>query len=83
MIYMEKSGIYALHNNKSGKVYIGQTKDLSRREKDHFRELRKGTHHNKYLQRAYNMESQLFDSLFLNDARWRNWTKGRNTGLVK
>ncbi len=50
---MEKSGIYALHNNKSGKVYIGQTKDLSRREKDHFRELRKGTHHNKYLQRAY------------------------------
>lgn len=50
---MEKGGIYAIYNSQSGKIYVGQSKDLARREKDHFRELRKGTHHNKYLQRAY------------------------------
>lgn len=50
---MEKGGVYALYNTRSGKAYIGQTKDLTRREKDHFRELKKGTHHNKHLQRAY------------------------------
>lgn len=51
-----KSGIYAIYNKKSGKVYIGQTKDLDRRKQDHFRSLQKGKHHNKYLQRAYNTD---------------------------
>ena len=49
-----KSGIYAVYNSKSGKAYIGQSKDVNRRINDHKRCLEKGTHHNKYLQRAYN-----------------------------
>ena len=49
-----KSGIYAIYNSKSGKAYIGQSKDVNRRINDHKRCLEKGTHHNKYLQRAYN-----------------------------
>lgn len=50
---MKKSGIYEIKCLASGKVYIGQTVDLNRRLKDHLRCLRKGTHHNKYLQRAF------------------------------
>lgn len=52
------SGIYAIFNKKSGKAYIGQTNNLKRRKNDHIRELRKGTHHNKYLQRAYNKDGE-------------------------
>lgn len=53
---MRKSGIYAIYNSKSGKVYVGQTIDLERREYDHFYELKRGKHHNNYLQRAYNAD---------------------------
>lgn len=53
-----ESGIYALYNIASGKIYIGQTRNLARREQDHFRSLRKGKHHNKYLQRAFNHDGE-------------------------
>lgn len=53
-----KSGIYAIYNSKSGKAYIGQSKDVERRKRDHFRELRKGTHHNQYLQRSYDLDGE-------------------------
>lgn len=53
-----ESGIYALYNIASGKIYIGQTRNLVRREYEHFRCLRKGKHHNKYLQRAFNQDGE-------------------------
>ena len=53
-----ESGIYALYNIASGKIYIGQTRNLARREYEHFRNLRKGKHHNKYLQRAFNHDGE-------------------------
>ena len=53
-----ESGIYALYNVASGKIYIGQTRNLERRKRDHFRNLRKGTHHNKYLQHAFNHDGE-------------------------
>ena len=34
-------------------MYVGQTVDLERRKQDHLRLLRKGKHHNGYLQRAF------------------------------
>lgn len=51
---MIKSGIYKIYNNRSDKVYIGSTICFSRRKRDHFYELKLGTHHCKGLQNAYN-----------------------------
>ncbi len=47
------SGIYCILNKENNKRYIGQTTDLSRRERQHFSRLKKGVHKNKHLQRAY------------------------------
>ncbi len=49
-----KSGVYKITNLINGKFYIGSSKDLNRRKKDHFRILSKGTSHNKILQNAVN-----------------------------
>lgn len=46
-------GIYSITNKINGKRYIGQSIDIDVRIKRHFRELRKGIHHCKHLQRAY------------------------------
>lgn len=51
---MKKSGIYQIKCRKNGKIYVGQTIDLDRRLYDHLWNLRRGTHHNRYLQRAFN-----------------------------
>ena len=49
-----KTGIYKITNQINGKFYIGSSKDLSRRKKDHFRLLKKGNSHSIILQRAVN-----------------------------
>ena len=49
-----KTGIYKIINQINGKFYIGSSKDLSRRKKDHFRLLKKGINHSILLQRAVN-----------------------------
>lgn len=38
-----KIGIYKITNQINGKIYIGSSKDLIRRKKEHFRLLKKGT----------------------------------------
>ena len=50
---LKRPGVYLIRCSESGKVYVGQTVDLDRRKKDHIRALRKGEHHNGYLQRAF------------------------------
>lgn len=47
------SGIYLIANQENGKVYIGSSKDIERRFKEHKKALKSGTHHNKHLQRSY------------------------------
>lgn len=49
-----KSGVYKITNEINGKFYVGSTKDLSRRKKDHFRLLKKGINHSTILQKAVN-----------------------------
>lgn len=59
-----KSGIYKITNTINGKFYIGSSKDLIRRKKDHFRLLRKGINHSTLLQRAvskYGLENFIFE----------------------
>jgi group I intron endonuclease len=49
-----KCGIYRIYFIGSNKSYIGLSKGFKGRRVQHLRELRKGTHFNIYLQRAFN-----------------------------
>jgi hypothetical protein len=49
-----KAGIYKITNCINGKFYIGSSKNLIRRKKDHFRLLAKGNNHSIVLQNAVN-----------------------------
>lgn len=51
---MNSCGIYIIENVQTHKVYIGRSKNLSKRKKEHFRMLRKNVHHNIHLQRSFN-----------------------------
>ena len=51
---MTNSGIYQIRALHSNEVYIGSSVNLEKREKDHFRFLRYGTHDNPKLQASYN-----------------------------
>ena len=46
-------GVYEIYCSKSGKRYIGSSKDIDKRWEAHLRGLRAGKHHNYYLQKAY------------------------------
>jgi group I intron endonuclease len=50
---MKKTGIYKIKNTKNGDFYIGSASDMRGRIKYHKKVLRDGTHHNKYLLRAW------------------------------
>lgn len=48
------SGIYAITNIITGKIYVGQAQNIKRRWIEHKARLTKGCHDNQYLQRAWN-----------------------------
>lgn len=48
------SGVYTITHVKSGKVYLGSSKNIRGRWRDHQSSLEKGSHRNRYLQRAWN-----------------------------
>jgi len=48
------SGIYSILNKKNGKIYVGLTKNLSDRKKEHFGRLKRNQHINDHLQSAFN-----------------------------
>ena len=54
MAKQKTSGIYKITNNRTGEVYIGQSKNIEKRWAQHQKELKKGTHHNRNLQKHYN-----------------------------
>ena len=49
------SGIYIIANKKNGKVYVGQSKNITRRWNTHKMMLVKGVHFNPHLQNAWNL----------------------------
>lgn len=51
---IKSPGIYCIKNISTGKVYIGQTTEISKRIYDHLSRLRNNCHHNDYLQKAWN-----------------------------
>jgi group I intron endonuclease len=62
------SGIYKIENILNGDMYIGQAAILENRERNHFYTLRKNTHRNRHLQRAFNKygeDSFIFEILLI------------------
>lgn len=60
------SGIYYIRNLFNDKLYIGSSKDIYKRFAKHKKDLKKGIHHNIYLQRSwdkYNEQSFTFEVL--------------------
>jgi len=49
-----KSGVYKIINTSNNRIYIGSAKTFKTRHQGHLTSLRKGTHHNKYLQNDFN-----------------------------
>ena len=49
-----KTGVYSITNLINNKKYIGQSKTISQRIRQHKPNLDTNTHHNRYLQRAWN-----------------------------
>lgn len=47
------SGVYKIVNTITGKVYIGSSSNLEKREYAHFYYLERNNHANKHLQSAY------------------------------
>lgn len=47
-------GIYQIRNIKNNKLYIGSSKDIEKRWKQHLAQLKKGNHHSSKLQNSYN-----------------------------
>lgn len=47
------SGIYRIRNSVNGRFYIGGSWNVQKRFGDHKRDLGKGTHHSKFLQRSW------------------------------
>lgn len=63
---MADAGIYCIQNETDGKCYIGKSVDIPKRWREHKNALRRGRHHNKHLQKAwdcYGEKSFLFKVL--------------------
>lgn len=54
------SGIYKITNNTNGKIYVGQSKNVYKREAEHFAALRRKRHPNKDMQKDWNTNNRGF-----------------------
>lgn len=50
----KEPGVYLITNTVNGKVYVGSSDNIKRRRREHYSRLKKQTHCNRYLQRAFN-----------------------------
>lgn len=50
----ENCGVYAIINLVNQKIYIGSSKNIKKRKRDHFCLLKNNSHKNNYLQSAFN-----------------------------
>jgi group I intron endonuclease len=51
-------GIYRIKNLRNNKCYYGSSKNIEKRFKTHLRQLKKGKHHNKHLQRSWDKHGE-------------------------
>lgn len=52
------SGIYQIENRTNGKRYVGSAANLVKRWRQHLQALRRGDHHNRHLQRAFDKHGE-------------------------
>ncbi len=57
---LDAPGIYQLLNTHNNKMYIGLSKNVRKRCRDHIYELKNGKHANDYLQKAWNADPEAF-----------------------
>lgn len=65
---MLDTGIYQIRNTATGKLYVGSAVSLRRRWCEHASLLRRGQHHSRHLQRAWNKrgpQAFVFEPLFI------------------
>lgn len=60
-----RSGVYKIVNVVNNKLYVGSSIDYKARKASHLRDLKEGTHHCIYLQRAYNKYGRASFKFFL------------------
>ena len=83
---MKEIGIYKIENKVNNKCYIGSSKNIKKRWQEHKRTLKKGTHHSKALQNAWNKYGEenfifeilcncLFDELLIKEQEYFNIIK--------
>lgn len=58
MVNLTVCGVYMITSINTGLLYIGSSKDINRRFYQHRRELKKGEHYNKRMQRTINKFGQ-------------------------
>ncbi len=62
---MKSCGIYEWVNILTGKRYVGSSKNIEKRKKEHFQKLDKGIHPNTYLQNAWDQDRDDFSFTIL------------------
>jgi len=80
-------GIYAIYWLNTGKVYVGQSINVSQRINRHFHELKNNIHYNRKLQEEYNKDSDcnfiILEECNINELNNKEifWSKELNTEL--
>lgn len=83
-------GIYMILNIINNKSYVGQSVNLRKRKSDHFNQLRKNKHRNRYLQASFNKYGEKYfkwvvlenniDNLLEQESYWINVRKSLDAG---
>lgn len=77
------SGIYQIVSIVDGKTYVGQSIDVHRRKRDHFRDLRNRVHGNVILQKVFhkygeaNLEWKIIDIYIKSEEKEAHWLTRR------
>ncbi len=88
----DTSGVYQIRCKRNGKIYIGSAVNLRARWDTHRRALRKGSHHNPYLQHAWKLYGEISVELMVleyvdaarlleAEQRWINQTGCTDRGI--
>ena len=69
--------VYKIQCEKDGRFYIGASTNPHKRRLEHFNDLRKGKHHNRFIQRAFNKYGEdsfsytILEEFEQEDAMWK------------
>lgn len=61
------AGMYLFIHTRTGRIYVGSSKCLKLRFRDHRSALRKGKHHNKFLQEAYDDDIRFIIKIYITE----------------